>query len=36
MLLGAELNAELAKISKEGKIQEKREPPSITRIGIAA
>jgi|SRR3954447_17600266 membrane protein len=36
MLLGAELNAELAKTSKEGKIQEKREPPSITRIGIAA
>jgi membrane protein len=36
MLLGAELNAELAKISKEGKIQEKREPPSITRIGIVA
>jgi hypothetical protein len=34
--LGAELNAELAKISKEGKIQEKREPPSITRIGIVA
>src|SRR5579864_727763 len=36
MLLGAELNAELAKISKEGKIQEKHEPPPITRIGIAA
>jgi len=36
MLLGAELNAELAKISKEGRIQEKCEPPSITRIGIAA
>ena len=36
MLLGAELNAELAKISKEGRIQEKREPPPITRIGIAA
>jgi membrane protein len=36
MHLGAELNAELAKTSKEGKIQEKREPPSITRIGIAA
>ena len=36
MLLGAELNAELAKISKEGRIQEKHEPPSITRIGIAA
>ena len=36
MLLGAELNAELAKISKEGRIQEKREPPPITQIGIAA
>jgi membrane protein len=36
MLLGAELNAELAKISEEGRIREKREPPSITRIGIAA
>lgn len=36
MLLGAELNAELAKVSKEGRIQEKREPPSITRIGIAS
>lgn len=36
MLLGAELNAELAKISEEGRIQEKHEPPSITRIGIAA
>ena len=36
MLLGAELNAELAKISKEGRIQEKHEPPPITQIGIAA
>ena len=36
MLLGAELNAELAKISKDGRIQEKHEPPSITQIGIAA
>jgi membrane protein len=36
MLLGAELNAELAKISKEGRIQEKQEPPPITRIGIVA
>src|SRR5436309_13972027 len=36
MLLGAELNAEFAKISKEGRIQQKCEPPSITRIGIAA
>jgi membrane protein len=36
MLLGAELNAELAKISREGRIQEKHEPPTITQIGIAA
>jgi len=36
MLLGAELNAELAKVSEEGRIQEKHEPPPITRIGIAA
>ena len=36
MLLGAELNAEIAKISSEGKIQEKPEPPSITRLDIAA
>jgi len=36
MLVGAELNAELANISKEGKLQEKHEPPSITRIDFAA
>jgi len=36
MLLGAELNAELAKVSEEGRIQEKHEPAPITRIGIAA
>jgi membrane protein len=36
MLLGAELNAEIAKISEEGRIQEKREPPPFTRIDIAA
>jgi membrane protein len=36
MLLGAELNAELAKISKQGRIEEKRQPPAITRIDIAA
>jgi membrane protein len=34
MLLGAELNAELAKIRKEGRIQQKQEPPPITRTGI--
>jgi membrane protein len=36
MLVGAELNQELAKISKEGKLQEKHEPPSITKIDFAA
>jgi uncharacterized BrkB/YihY/UPF0761 family membrane protein len=36
MLLGAELNAELAKASSEGRIQQKHEPPSITRIDLAA
>jgi len=35
MLVGAELNQELAKISKEGKLQEKHEPPSITKIDLA-
>jgi membrane protein len=36
MLVGAELNAELAKISKAGKIPEKHEPPAITKIDLAA
>jgi membrane protein len=36
MLVGAELNAELAKISSEGKLQEKREPPAVTKIDFAA
>ena len=36
MLVGAELNSELAKISREGKIEEKHEPSSITRIDFAA
>src|SRR5467141_157322 len=35
MLVGAELNEELAKISEEGKLQEKHEPPSITKIDFA-
>ncbi len=35
MLLGAELNAEVAKISKEGRIEEKHEPPPITKIDLA-
>jgi len=36
ILVGAQLNEELAKISKEGKLQEKHEPPSITKIDFAA
>ena len=36
MLVGAELNAELAKIGNEGKLQEKHEPPAVTRIDRAA
>jgi membrane protein len=36
MLVGAELNAELAKISREGKLKEKHEPPAITKIDFTA
>ena len=36
MLVGAELNSELAKISRKGKIEEKHEPPPITKIDFAA
>ena len=36
MLVGAELNAELAKMSSEGKLQQKQEPPAITKIDLAA
>jgi membrane protein len=36
MLVGAELNAELAKISKQGMLQEKHEPSAITKIDLAA
>ena len=35
MLVGAELNAELAKIGREGKLQEKQQPPAITKIDLA-
>src|SRR6266571_235980 len=35
MLVGAELNAELAKISSEGRLEEKHQPPPITRINFA-
>jgi membrane protein len=36
MLVGAELNSELARISSAGKIEEKHEPPPITKIDFAA
>jgi len=36
MLVGAELNCELAKISTQGRIEEKHEPSLITRIDLAA
>lgn len=36
MLVGAELNAELAKSSSMGRLQQKREPPPITRIDLVA
>ena len=35
MLVGAELNYELAKISHEGKIEEQHEPSPITKIDFA-
>lgn len=36
MRVGAELNSELAKISRQGKIEEKHEPPPITKIDFSA
>ncbi|HYL15698.1 MAG TPA: YihY/virulence factor BrkB family protein [Terriglobales bacterium] len=36
MLVGAELNAELAKITKEGRLEQKHEPEAITKIDLAA
>src|SRR5436190_20224997 len=36
MLVGAELNCELAKSSSGGRIAEKHEPPPITKIDFAA
>ena len=36
MLVGAELNCELAKISRKGKIEQRHEPPQITKIDLAA
>jgi membrane protein len=35
LLVGAELNCELAKVSAQGKIEEKHQPPPITRINVA-
>jgi len=36
MLVGAELNSELAKISNRGPLPEKQQPAEITRIDFAA
>jgi membrane protein len=36
ILVGAELNAELAKVSAEGKIPQKQQPQDITKLNIAA
>lgn len=36
LLVGAELNCELAKVSARGKIEEKHEPPPITTIDFAS
>ena len=35
LLVGAELKCELAKVSAQGKIEEKHQPPPITRINFA-
>ena len=36
MLLGAELNCELAKESKKGKLPAKEDPDAMTRLDLAA
>jgi membrane protein len=36
MLVGAELNSELARVSREGKIEEKHDPSRLTRTDLAA
>jgi membrane protein len=36
MLVGAELNAELAKVSKAGKIPEQEQPPTVTTLKLSA
>jgi membrane protein len=36
MLVGGELNAELARVSKKGPIEQHEEPPTITRLDLAS
>ncbi len=36
MLVGAELNAEIASTTERGKIPQKPELPEITKLGVAA
>jgi len=36
MLVGAELNAEIAKVTERGKIPQKPEPPAMTKLDLAA
>jgi uncharacterized BrkB/YihY/UPF0761 family membrane protein len=36
MLVGAELNAELAKVSAAGKVPQKPEEPIVTKLDLAA
>ncbi len=36
MLVGAELNAEIAKVSARGKVPQKPEQPSVTKLDLAA
>ncbi len=36
MLVGAELNAELAKKTKKGAIEEKPEEPKVTKLDLTA
>ena len=36
MLVGAELNAELAKVSAEGKVPQKEEPQDVTKLNLVA
>ena len=36
MLVGAELNAEIAKITEQGQLEGKRQPAAITKIDLAA